>query len=144
MSRSTPFKQRKKPPQPQQEPKTPPSQEEPDLSPSQQEQPEQQATEGASGCLLRVYWMMLGNALVAVCAYLIVQAGGALTPVDVVYWLAAASLVAARYVDVRYMEGRTAEGQPATMRDWRRYWPGVLGVSAGLWAAAHALGYFTG
>jgi len=102
---------------------------------------EREAPEGASGCLLRVYWMLLGNALVFLCAYLIVQADGALTLVDAVYWLAVAGLVGARYVDVRYMEGRTAEGQPATMRDWQRYRLGVLGTSAVLWGAVHALGY---
>ena len=109
------------------------------------ERPEQrrEAPEGASGCLLRVYWMLLGNALVFLCAYLIVQAEGALTLVDAVYWLGVAGLLAARYADVRYMQGRTADGQPATMRDWRRYRLGVLGTSAVLWGAAHALGYLT-
>lgn len=104
---------------------------------------EQQPAEGASGCLFRVYWMLLGNALVFVCAYRIVEAEGALILADAFYWLAVAGLVGARYVDVRYMEGRTAEGQPATMRDWRRYRLGVLGTSAVVWAAAHALGYLT-
>jgi hypothetical protein len=109
-------------------------------APSQPEPQEGQPPEGASGCLLRVYWMLLGNALVFLCAYLIVQAGGALTLVDAVYWLAVAGLLGARYVDVRYMEGRTAEGQPATMRDWQRYRLGVLGASVVLFAAAHAVG----
>jgi hypothetical protein len=107
---------------------------------SQPDPQEGQPVEGASGCLLRVYWMLLGNALVFLCAYLIAQAGGLFSAVDVFYWLAVAGLLGARYVDVRYMNGRTAEGQPATTRDWRRYRLGVLGVSVVLWGAVHLVG----
>jgi len=109
-----------------------------------QEQQARQGPEGASGCLLRVYWMLLGNALVILCAYQIVEAEGALSLVDLLYWLGVASLVAARYVDIRSMEGRTAEGEPATMRHWKRYSLGVLGISAALWLATHGLRYVVG
>lgn len=93
------------------------------------------------GCLLRVYWMMVGNALVAFAAYNIAQTRGELTLTDVIYWLFVASLIAARHVDIRHLHGLTSEGQPASMRDWRQYSLRVLAISAAVWIAAHGISY---
>jgi hypothetical protein len=106
-----------------------------------QEERDDRQPDPASGCLLRVYWMFLGNVFLCAMAYQIVQAEGRLTTVDVVYWLGAASLIAVRYVDIHHLHGRTTEGQPATPGDWRRYCLGVLAVSAVLWIVVHGLGY---
>ena len=106
--------------------------------PSPQPQEQDAARTEASGCLLRVYWMMLGNVLVVITAWQIAQSDSLLTAADLIFWLGVASLIGIRYADVRYLRGRTAEGQPATMRDWRRYSLGILGVSAILWIALHA------
>lgn len=107
-------------------------------------QEEQQDRHPAKGCLLRAYWMLLGNALVALFAYRIMEMGGAITVMDIFYWLGAASLVIVRYVDIRFLGGRTGEGEPATMKHWRGYSSRVLAVCVILWLVVHGLGYFIG
>ncbi len=74
------------------------------------------------GCLIPMFWMLVGNGILALCAVAIVGGETDLFGVaDVFYWLTVGSLVTARYVDIRYLSGRTAEGKPATMAHWRRY-----------------------
>jgi hypothetical protein len=107
----------------------------------QQQQPPK-SPENELGCLLRIYWMILGNVLLVAAAYKIAQTEGELTLVDLVYWLFVVSLITARHVDIRFLRGGTSEGQPATMRDWRRYALRVLAISATLWLVAHGLRYF--
>jgi hypothetical protein len=109
--------------------------------PTQQEQQLSQSPEDNLGCLLRIYWMMLGNVFVAIAAYKIVQSEGELAIVDLVYWLFVVSLIMVRYVDIRLLRGCTSEGQPATMRDWQGYSLRVLAISATLWLVAHGLSY---
>lgn len=116
---------------------------EPQQRPSHSQQQEPPTAESPSGCLVRLYWMFLGNGLVAVSGYLIVQAERAFSVADLVYWLGAASLIGVRYVDVRYLAGRTAEGEPATMRNWHRYWMAVLATTTLAWAAIHGVRYLT-
>ncbi len=86
-----------------------------------------------SGCLLRVYWMFLGNAVVAICAFSILQGEGTPVVPSLIYWLGVASLIAIRYIDIHSLHGNTADGQPATMKHWQRYALGVLGVSFVVW-----------
>ena len=85
--------------------------------------------------------MLLGNVFLGMMAYQIIQAEGRLSRVDLLYWLAASSLIFVRYLDIYHLRGRTTEGQPATPQHWRRYALGVLGVSVVLWIVAHGLGY---
>lgn len=112
----------------------------PQQGPDQQEQPPAPASELGAGCLLRVYWMMAGNALAAFAAYQIAQTGGLLSFVDVFFWASVLSLIAVRYVDIRALNGRTSEGQPASMSDWRAYALRVAAISAAVWIVAHGLG----
>jgi len=96
-----------------------------------------------AGCFLRVFWMIIGNAILLACVYGILQHRSSLFSIaDALYWAVVASLLAARYVDIRYLYGLTSEGDPASMDDWRRYAmvPGV--VSTGLWLGAHAMAYY--
>jgi hypothetical protein len=109
--------------------------------PSRREPDPPESPDNNFGCLLRIYWMMLGNALVAIAAYKIVQSADELSLVDLFYWVFVASLVMARYVDIRFLSGRTSEGQPATTTDWRRYSFRVLAISATVWLVAHGLSY---
>ena len=104
----------------------------------QQEQPERIA---AAGCLLRFYWMFVGNAIVAVSACVISQGDRVLTAADLVFWLGTASLLGVRFVDIRFGKGSTADGEPATMQHWRRYALRVLGVAVALWLAVHGVSY---
>lgn len=107
-----------------------------------QEQELSQPSENGSGCLLRVYWMLLGNVLVAITAAKIVEAGRGITIEDVVYWLFVLSLIAARFVDIRSLDGRTNKGEPATMSHWYHYVLTVLGLSGVLWLVAHGVTYY--
>ena len=90
------------------------------------------------GCLLRTYWMLAGNFLIAFLALLIAeQKGDFYTLKDILYWLVVSSVVAARYVDVQFMNGHTATGAPATMKNWGRH-STVLGAAAVIvWIACH-------
>ena len=109
---------------------------------TEQQQQDRDSQEGASGCLLRVYWMVIGHALVAAMAYRIAQADGLLTAADLFFWLFVTSLIGVRYVDINRFGGRTAEGRPATMRHWQRYSLLVLGVDAIVWMVSHCVNYF--
>jgi hypothetical protein len=110
----------------------------------QEQNHEDRKHDSQAGCLLRIFWMLVGNAVLLFCAYGIAQhRSSVLSIADAFYWTLVASLLAARYVDIRYLHGTTAEGSPATLSHWRRY-ATVLGVvSTSLWLGAHAVAYFT-
>ncbi len=88
-----------------------------------------------AGCLLRLYWMFLGNALLAfLLAYLIQKHPLFPSPLDAAYLFSLASVVAARYIDIRHMKGETGEGgAPATISDWRKYAALIVAGSVSAW-----------
>ena len=90
-----------------------------------------------AGCLLRLYWMFLGNALLAiVLAYLIQKHPPFPSLLDAGYLFSLASVVAARYVDIRHMKGETCEGGvPATLSDWRKYAVLIVAGCVSVWLA---------
>ena len=92
----------------------------------------------SAGCLLRTYWMLVGNFLIAFLAVLLAeQKGDFYTFKDILYWLAVGSVIAARYMDIQLMRGHTADGTPATMKNWERH-STVLGTVAVLvWIGCH-------
>ena len=96
----------------------------------------------ASGCLVRIAWMIAGNAALAILA---VHISGrrdlSWRAVDTAFWAIAAALVLLRWVDVRYLAGETATGDPATPAHWRRYaWLLPL-VALLAWGAAHGVAW---
>lgn len=96
-----------------------------------------------AGCLLRIFWMMIGNLILLVSAFGIAQSqSGFLGVADAFYWGTVGCLLAARYVDVRHLKGLTADGAPASMAHWRRYAVFVLIAATGLWLAVHAVAVF--
>ena len=96
-----------------------------------------------TGCLVRMTWMVVGNAVLAICAVLIAAPrSGFLTPADAVFWAALLAVIAIRHVDITRLGGQTASGEPATLRHWRRYAFGMTGVAAAVWAAAHLAAHF--
>lgn len=100
--------------------------------------------DSASGCLARLFWMMLGNAILAVAALKIFEGPSlGLTWADLVYWATVASLLVVRYADVRYLEGKRADGEPATMADWRRYSSMLTGSALVVWILLHAVADFS-
>ena len=95
-----------------------------------------------TGCLVRLFWMGVGNLILALAAIAIAQ--NDLGPfgfswTDLLYWMTAAALPIVRYMDIRLFDGATADNQPATMSHWRRYTVTILAVSLVLWVGAHLL-----
>ncbi len=76
-----------------------------------------------AGCLIRLYWMFLGNAILFILlAYLFLNRLRFPSLLDAGCLLALASLMAARYIDIRRFNGANVENSaPATMADWRKY-----------------------
>ena len=93
------------------------------------------------GCLVRLFWLMVGNVILVLAAIGIGQnhAGFTLTGRDIFFWAAALSLLVVRYVDIRYLGGQTGDGHPASMTHWARYAATILGISLVLWLVAHAI-----
>jgi hypothetical protein len=91
-----------------------------------------------SGCLLRLYWMILGNALLALALISIFRnTEGFLSVADIVFVCAVAALLAARWVDIVKLNGLTASGDPATPGHLKRYIVVLVVASAVLWGLAH-------
>jgi len=90
-----------------------------------------------ASCLLRLYWILLGNALLAILlAYLIQKHPPFPSPLDAAYLFSLASVLAARYIDIRHMKGETRDGGSlATMSDWRKYAALIVACSASTWVA---------
>jgi hypothetical protein len=92
------------------------------------------------GAVARLYWMLLGNAVLALIAFRIAQPGPERTWItDVAFWTVAASLVLVRYLDIVRLGGTTASGEPASSRDWRGYSWRLLLIALAVWIVAHAL-----
>lgn len=96
---------------------------------------------GPGGCLVRIFWMVVGNFALVLTAVRIGQGhpGFSLSGFDLLFWAIAVSLPSARYLDIRYLRGQTADSRPATMDDWRRYAAVVMGASLLLWLGVHLL-----
>jgi hypothetical protein len=107
------------------------------------EQPGHQMSE--VGCLVRLGWMMFGNAALVICIGTIANHRGRfLSAADAVFWVVVLVLIWLRHVDITRMKGRTASGQPATLSHWKRYAGLLLAFSLVAWAVAHAVAWFRG
>jgi len=98
---------------------------------------------GGAGCLVRLYWIFLGNAVLMFLLVFIFEKRPAFPSlIDVACLATVASLIAVRYVDIRFLDGQTGTGDPATMAHWRRYalLTGIVG--SGLWLLARAFTHF--
>jgi len=97
---------------------------------------------GASGCLVRLGWMLLGNAILAFSTIGILRhTESFLSVADAFYAGAIVAMIGLRYVDIRWLNGQTAAAEPATIAHWRRY-ALILG-SAGFagWGLAHTIAH---
>jgi hypothetical protein len=89
---------------------------------------------------LRVFWMVLGNLILAVCILVILtQRIQTISIPDAVLAVTIPLVIVARYLDVTRFGGRTAYGEPASIAHWRRYALGVLLGSIAAWACAHGV-----
>jgi hypothetical protein len=90
------------------------------------------------GAVARFYWMLGGNAVLALLALGIAQPGPERTLIaDVAFWVVATSLVLVRYLDIKLLGGAAASGEAASFGDWRRYSTWLLLVALAVWVGAH-------
>lgn len=99
------------------------------------------ASDSVLGLFLRIYWIMIGNAVLAVAAVL----PAAYPKLPTTAWLAAyalsvVALAAARYIDIRYCDGQTVDGTPADLGHCKRYLVILLPISLLLPVVAWAVG----
>ena len=93
-----------------------------------------------SGCLLRLFWLFLGNGLLGIVAFqMITSSPRLLSLLDVTYWVFVGLILCARYVDIRYFGGTKADGQPASLQDFRRHALILLAAAAVVWLVVHLL-----
>jgi hypothetical protein len=96
--------------------------------------------ESMQGCLVRLFWLVAGNAaLLAIAAWILREDPHFLSPVSLAYWGVVAAIAAARVYDVRRLGGQTTDGRRATDADLRAYWPRLVAFAGVLWGAAHTL-----
>ena len=94
------------------------------------------------GLLARLFWMLLGNAILAISGVSILQyKDRGFHTADAVFWIVIAILIPVRYLDIKFWEGGTCTGGPATMTDWRRYVFMLTGIAGGVWAVLHLVTY---
>jgi len=97
-----------------------------------------QSKQPVLGCLVRLFWTMVGNIVLFFLAVSIAQYEAFKFSIrDGAFWALILVLIAIRFVDISYLAGETADGDPATRSDWKRYVAVLLGIAAALWLAAH-------
>jgi hypothetical protein len=96
----------------------------------------------AAGLLVRLSWMLLGNAVLGLSAVLIFRnTTGFFHTADAIFWITVAGLVLLRYIDIRFLNGLTAAGAPASARHWVRYVIILSACSVAVWTFAHAMNH---
>jgi len=92
----------------------------------------------ALGIMARLFWMLLGNAILALSVVFIFEnKGGFFHTADWVFWITVATLMLVRYLDIRLLGGTTATGADATTAHWVKYVALLVACSATIWALAH-------
>jgi hypothetical protein len=97
--------------------------------------------DNASGCLIRLVWMLLGNIIWAVSAISIAMHSSSLSVADAIFWATVAGLIGVRHIDIARFGGQTASGQPATLSHWRRYAIMLVVLSFAVWIVVHAIAW---
>lgn len=92
----------------------------------------------------RLYWMLVGNAVLYLAAIGITQQdhGGPWVS-DAIFWSGVASLLLVRYLDIARLRGATASGEPASFGDWSRYARRLCLLSLTVWVLAHAVAWLS-
>jgi hypothetical protein len=75
-----------------------------------------------AGLLARIFWMLIGNMVLAISMISILQhKGNMFHAADLVFWITIVALILVRYLDIKLWGGMTAVGGPATIANWNRY-----------------------
>jgi hypothetical protein len=104
------------------------------LLPDTTMQTQDQKYDSSSGCLIHLFWLIVGNvALLIVAGQILFHTGGRFSVFDAIYWLFVVLILAARYADIRFFKGTTVDGKPSTLKDLRAmrssslFLPGLYG-----------------
>lgn len=98
-------------------------------------------TRPLAGQLLRVFWLVVGNAIIYASWVAIVLTSPRLPCVyDGVVGITVSLMIAARRADILRFGGRSSHGEPATLADWRRYIAILVGSAVVGEFIAHFLG----
>jgi len=94
------------------------------------------------GLLIRIFWMLLGNAILLISTIFIIQGESwKFHTADVVFWVIVAALLLARYLDIKFFGDSASTGAPASMVHWRKYAAILLICSIVVWILSHAANY---
>jgi hypothetical protein len=97
----------------------------------------------ALGMMARLWWMLLGNAILALSIVFVVEnKEGFFHTADWVFWITVATLILVRYLDIRLLDGTTATGAHATTIHWVKYVALLAACTTAVWALAHAANYW--
>jgi hypothetical protein len=99
-----------------------------------------QHQQGGLGTFARIFWALVGNAVLLFMALAIFQRHApffSFAGIDLAYWIMVLLLVVIRYCDIKYLGGLTSKDEPATLVHWRKYAMLVLLIAAGIWLIAH-------
>ena len=100
---------------------------------------ESNPAQSAAGCFRRLVWSIGGlGVLVILWIAILREPPWTFSQKDVLFWGAAATMIAARHLDVSRYDGRTMTGERATRRDVWRYALGLFGAASALWCVGHA------
>jgi hypothetical protein len=92
--------------------------------------------------LARLFWMMVGNAILFFTTiFIFTNQGKMFNAADVVFWTTVAALALTRYIDVKFLGGMTVTDKPASMANWRKYTMFLLICSTAVWVLSHAINY---
>ncbi|MGH9147011.1 MAG: hypothetical protein ACRD1Q_09900 [Vicinamibacterales bacterium] len=83
----------------------------PDDRPNPAERAPQVNYDNPQGCLLRLFWMAIGNLALLVLILSISNQQG-FTLLDGLYWVVVTALASARYIDITRFAGLTVDGTP--------------------------------
>ena len=94
------------------------------------------------GLLARIFWMLIGNMVLAISMIIIIQHKGSMFhAADLVFWITIAAIILVRYLDIKFWGGLTAAGGPATIANWNKYAAALLIGSAVVWVVLHGIKY---
>ena len=99
-----------------------------------------QHQQGGLGTFARIFWALVGNAVLLFMALAIFQRHAtfySFAGIDLAYWIMVLLMVVIRYCDIKYLGGLTSKDEPATIVHWRKYAMFLLLIAAGVWLIAH-------
>jgi hypothetical protein len=97
------------------------------------------APRSAASVLLRLFWMLVGNAALFISGALIFTEGrGGVSWRDVLFGAIVVALIFSRWADIRWYDGQTADGEPADMVHYRKYVRNLVLIAGLAWGAIHA------